>query len=366
MVSWLTKKHAMGMNLITLTPMMCGGIIPTKTGMIAEFEFTVNAKQHQKPLLECVLPMIPYLSLEKWQDLIHKGLVRRNGVVVEHAETVSEGDVIAYVVPDHSEDEVNTRWRWLWNDADIAVIAKPENLPVNRTTRNVYNTLIQLLRRESPWPDAHLLHRLDAETSGLLLVGRNNDVAKQRQANLNQWLHTKEYLAVVKGAPSWRHMSLSAPLKERSDSDIRSKMYVQHDGKVSETELEVLSVGKGASLILCRLKSGRKHQIRAHLAHLGLPIIGDKMYSMDGQYYLKRVSQHYLSAGDYEALESDHHLLHCWRLGWQWNGQKQVVVDDHIPANMKRVCDHYGVSLASVMDGLDQHQHCALPFHFHE
>lgn len=318
--------------------------------MIAEFQFTVNAKQHKQTLLNIVLPMVPYLALEKWEALIHEGHIKVNDRVVSRDVVVMEGDRVRYVVPDHHEDEVNTQWRWLWNDADIAVIAKPENLPVNRTTRNVYNTLIQLLRRESPWPEAHLLHRLDAETSGLLIIGRNNAVAKQRQANLNDWLHIKEYLAVVKGMPSWRRMDFSGGLNQRDGSKIRSKMFVLNSGKHSETEFEVLSVGAGASLVLCRLKSGRKHQIRAHLSHLGLPIIGDKMYSFDGKYYLKRARVHELDDSDYAQLESDHHLLHCWRLGWRWQDEDHVLMDTQIPENMRRLCEQYGIALPSDID----------------
>lgn len=304
--------------------------------MNATFSFTVNSKQANTHLLACLLPSIPYLKPEQWQSLLMneqgdkdvQGHIKIDGVIVADDVLLSIGQVVSYTINDYHEAEVDDAWSLIWSNAEIAAIHKPANLPVNRTTRNVYNTLIQLLRRESPWPDAHLLHRLDLETSGVMLIAQNKGIAKRYQAKLENLIKRKIYRAVVFGKPDWESKDFTCDLatldESQGGSAIRSQMHVVADGtgKSSHTKFKVLSTADKAlknsanirySLIECELFSGRKHQIRAQLAHLGHPIIGDKIYSNNGEFYLKRL-QKTLTTVDHDKLLTPHHLLHAYEI----------------------------------------------------
>jgi len=311
----------------------------------AIFSFTVSPQQANQNLLECLLPCIPYLSTDKWLALMVAGHIQVDGVVTSEDIVINTGEVINYTVPDYQEADVDTRWKLLWSNDEIAAIHKPANLPVNRTTRNVYNTLIQLLRRESPWPEAHLLHRLDLETSGILLIAKNNTVARKLQPNLSRLMKRKLYHAMVYGEPSWQTLEYECDLSTLPDSAIRCQMHKVADGegKKSKTNFKVLKTFSGFSLIECELLTGRKHQIRAHLASLGHPIVGDKIYSHDGELYLKRLKRPLLD-GDYGRLLSHHHLLHAYELTlndiWQLESGSIVISDSEYPEQWQHFLPH--------------------------
>jgi len=293
--------------------------------MNATFSFTVNSKQVNTHLLACLLPVIPYLQPEQWQSLLvgEQGNIKIDGIIVRDNILLSLGQVITYTINNYQEAEVDKSWSLVWSNDEIAAIHKPANLPVNRTTRNVYNTLIQLLRRESPWCDAHLLHRLDLETSGLILIAQNNAVARQYQSKLERLIKRKIYRAVVIGMPNWEEKDFICDLGTLDDNQggtaIRSQMHVvpSGEGKESRTLFKVLASkvkdGVSYSLIECELLTGRKHQIRAQLAYLGHPIVGDKIYSNNGEFYLKRLDKA-LTEYDHKKLITPHHLLHAYEI----------------------------------------------------
>jgi 23S rRNA pseudouridine1911/1915/1917 synthase len=321
--------------------------------MNATFSFTVNSKQANTMLLTCLLSAIPYLQPEQWQALLLVeqntfGAIEVDGIIMSKDVLLLAGQVVRYTINDYQEAEVDDAWSEVWSNDEIAAIHKPANLPVNRTTRNVYNTLIQLLRRESPWPDAHLLHRLDLETSGLILIAQNNKMARQYQSKLEYVIKRKLYRAVVVGEPDWKIKDCICDLgtldESQGGSVIRSQMHVmpKGEGKESRTLFKVLATqikeGVSYSLIECELFTGRKHQIRAQLAHLGYPIVGDKIYSNGGAFYLNRLGK-VLTNADYETLLTPHHLLHAYEIHlfnlWQTVGHKKADVlilrDDDFP-----------------------------------
>ncbi len=325
--------------------------------MNATFSFTVTAKQANTHLLACLLPAIPYLQPEQWQSLlmaeqsdkVSRGYIKIDGIVVDEDALLSMGQVVSYTINDYEEAEVDCAWSQVWSNDEIVAIHKPANLPVNRTTRNVYNTLIQLLRRDSPWPDAHLLHRLDLETSGLILIAQNNEMARKYQPNLDHLIKRKIYRAVVVGKPDWEMKDFTCDLatldENQGGSAVRSQMHVvpQGEGKESRTRFNVLAIkvkeGISYSLIECELFTGRKHQIRAQLAYLDHPIVGDKIYSNNGEFYLRRLNKT-LTAADHEKLLTPHHLLHAYEIHlhnlWKSNSQMPetqdiILCDDEFP-----------------------------------
>lgn len=253
---------------------------------------------------------------ERLADLFLQRLVTCNNQIATADQQLSAGDQLQISLPDHLEYEVNSAWQLLWENEELMAVYKPHLLPVSRTTRNLYYTLISLIRRETPYPDAHLLHRLDTETAGIVLVAKNSAADKKWKPRLNQLITRKVYHTWVSGSPDWDQKVCDCLLSEKTGSPIRSQMYVVDTKnpelypkpKQSKTAFRVLKKEQDKALIECELYTGRKHQIRAQLAYLGYPIIGDKIYSHQGCYYLKRLQQN-LNEQDFAVLGEQHHLL---------------------------------------------------------
>ncbi|WP_372737504.1 RluA family pseudouridine synthase [Neptunomonas sp.] len=275
-------------------------VLTESVGTVAEFLAS--------RLVERDVARLPHSFREGW--------VRVDGLVVASSCTLVIGQQITVYLPDHIEAHVDVNWRLLWQNDELIKVYKPALLPVSRTTRNLYQTLISLIRRETAYADARLLHRMDTETSGVLLIAKDKKADQKWKKHFQQLVRRKVYHAWVDGNPAWDQLSFECELSEKTASVIRSRMYVVDPGrltdypkpKFSKTDFRVIERQAHKSLIECELLTGRKHQIRAHLAHLGYPIIGDKIYSHDGHFYLKRLQQP-LTVDDLVELGAEHHLL---------------------------------------------------------
>ncbi len=319
--------------------------------MDAVFQEIITQKSHGLTLLDHLAPCIPYLDAQSWQALLQEGLIEVDGITVLSNQTLESGQHLKYTVLNYQEAPVDTGWQLLWEGQDIFAVHKPANLPVSRTTRNVYNTLIQLVRRESDWPDAHLLHRLDLETSGIILLAKTKQGASTWQPKISQLLDRKIYHAVVTGKPEWEQIRYECVLNTRKDSPIRCQMHVcdvDEKGKHSETLFRILSTtnddeGNEFSIVECELLSGRKHQIRAHLSSLGFPIVGDKIYSNGGEFYLKRL-QDAVTIDDEKQLQTEHHLLHAYQVTLNLEeGEKHTLTDNDYSKTWTEFCQKEGL-----------------------
>lgn len=269
-----------------------------------------------KNLLEFLSLRLARHDVDQLCDAFKHGCIRVDGLIAHPDQILTCGQKVTVFLQGHQEADVDARWQVLWQNDELLKVYKPALLPVSRTTRNLYQTLISLVRRETPFVNAQLLHRLDTETSGVILLAKDSAADKKWKKQLGQLIVRKVYHAWVAGLPEWNQTTFECELSEKKGSEIRSQMYVvdpQHREcylrpKASKTSFRVLQRQTDRTLIECELFTGRKHQIRAQLAHLGYPIIGDKIYSHDGHFYLKRLEQR-LADGDFAILGAQHHLL---------------------------------------------------------
>lgn len=222
--------------------------------------------------------------------------------------TTSEGE--AFELPIVHED------RWL------VAIDKPAPLTVHPAGRHQQNTLIHLLhhRYRRPNAPAHdvvpkLVHRLDRETSGLLLVTKDDDVRHHLGVQFEQRTVEKHYLAIVHGVVPAERGVIDAPLgpARRSAVQIRMAVVEPGTGLPSRTEYTVLERHADRTLLALHPLTGRQHQLRVHLAQLGFPIVGDKIYGSDETLFLRGLADE-LSEDDLRVLELDRHALHSWKL----------------------------------------------------
>jgi len=208
----------------------------------------------------------------------------------------------------------------VYEDDWLVAINKPPFIPVHPTARFHRSTVTMLIADQRPDDHLTLLHRLDRETSGVLLLARTRAADRAVKIQFEERKSVvKRYLAITWGTPSWERRTCELPLEPDDRSPYRVKMRVAEpgQGQASATTFEVLGrAEQGArpyGLVRCTLHTGRQHQIRVHLAAEGLPVVGDKLYGPDDALFARGADGE-LTEADREVLELDRQALHAAEL----------------------------------------------------
>lgn len=216
----------------------------------------------------------------------------------------------------------------VYEDRHLLVVNKPPHLTVHPTARHYRATVTHVLSQARPNERLRLIHRLDKETSGVLLVARSTAadrafkklfegpraVAPRRHAAFAPVEAPrrvdKTYLAICWGHAQAERINL--PVEPDVDNPLRVKMRIarSNPGLAARTDVTLLATCPGYSLVRCRLLTGRQHQIRVHLAARGTPVVGDKLYGPDDR-MLARAADQQLSEADLARLELPRHALHA-------------------------------------------------------
>jgi 23S rRNA pseudouridine1911/1915/1917 synthase len=248
------------------------------------------------------------------------------------------------------EDPVPTDVPVLHEDPHLFAVDKPALLPVHPTARYHHNTLIKVLKLARPEAFVSLGHRLDRETSGVLLVSKSaaSDRALKRLLEERAGIE-KTYIAITWGTPDLRaatpcadgtsRYERSLELDPTSRYKVKMRLGETKDALSASTRFAVLGVRDGYALVRCELETGRQHQIRVHLAALGAPIVGDKLYGPDESCFA-RGADGLLTAADLEMLELPRHALHASRISLPhpMTGER-LVVEAPLPADLRAFWD---------------------------
>ncbi|MBU8896271.1 RluA family pseudouridine synthase [Corallococcus sp. H22C18031201] len=227
--------------------------------------------------------------------------------------------------PASEEPETPTDVAVVFQDDWLLVLDKPAGLPIHPTARYHKGTLVSLLRERFEERAAEPAHRLDRETSGLVVCGRTTESCRVLgRLFLSRDVH-KEYLAVCEGHPREDAFVVDAPIAEGTDL-IRIAVRIDSvEGKESRTRFEVVQRftrdGAPFALLRCYPETGRQHQIRIHLREAGHPLVGDKMYGPDPGYF-DRFSKRCLEPEAWVRLRLPRHALHAARISFAHPGTR--------------------------------------------
>lgn len=280
---------------------------------IIHHEFTVPPGYTLKRLDQAVADLLPEYSRARLQQWIRAGDLTVNGKPAKPRDKLTGGEAIMLNVEQAGETDQaeDIPLDVVYEDDAVLVVNKPPNLVVHPGAGNPAGTLLNALLNHDPGlaniPRAGIVHRLDKDTSGLMVIAKTLQVQNFLVKEIQARQVTRIYHALVYGSPAHREGTVDAAIGRHPIQ--RKKMVTRADGKPARTHYRLLEQFPEHALLECRLESGRTHQIRVHMQSLGLPIVGDHSYG--GTYRRPKSGDAWLE----DALKSfGRQALHARRL----------------------------------------------------
>lgn len=275
-------------------------------------------------LVDFLCSRFKYHTREQWRENILSGSVSVNGAASDPDYILKKNDTVSYTVV-LREPPVDPDIRIIHEEDSFLVAHKPGNLPSHADGNFIKNTFIYILRgsiaaRGYQGP-VKLVHRLDRETSGIMVVGKTDDAHRNLVRQFEEGTVEKEYLAVARGVIGEYSFEVSGAIAPDADSSISIRKKVVPEltpgSRHASTRFEVIERLRGATLLRCLPATGRTNQIRVHLAHAGHPLVGDKLYGRTDEQFLEFVRR--AREGNFDLLpwmEAPRHLLHASKLSF--------------------------------------------------
>lgn len=247
----------------------------------------IDENDENKRLDSYLAEITPDLSRSKIQNFIKSGAVKINDTIKKPSYSLKENDKIEFEIPEQETLTIppqNIPLDIVYEDENMLVVNKPSGMLTHPTTIERENTLVNALlyKYGENLSDINgefrrgILHRLDRNTSGLLMIAKNNDAHEFLANQIKEHTLTKKYRAIVKGAIKEDEFEINLPIGRNPNQP--HKMMVREDGKESITRVKVLERFKEHTYVELTLITGRTHQIRVHMSYLKHPIYNDTLY----------------------------------------------------------------------------------------
>jgi len=255
--------------------------------IIDKFEFVIDDENSLKRLDVFLSKSLSDFSRNYVQKLIKDEYVEVNNKVVKVKKTnLNKGDIVIINIPKPVDLDVikeDIPLDIVYEDDDVIVVNKPQGMVVHPAPGNYTGTLVNaLLYRVNSLSNINgvirpgIVHRIDKDTSGLLMIAKNNNSHNFLAKQLKDHTSTRKYIAIVYGNFKEDEGTVDKPIARNPNN--RLKMAVVEGGREAVTHYKVLKRFKDYTLIECVLETGRTHQIRVHMTYIGHPILGDKLY----------------------------------------------------------------------------------------
>ena len=282
-----------------------------------------------------------YNTPAEWQEIIGDGRIKVNGVNGKPEQVLHELDALEYYHIDHPEPQVDFNYSVIAKTDSFMVVNKPGNLPVHPAGPFFHHTLWAALKKEGLEP--RFINRLDRETSGLIIVALNKEAASRLGKQIQSKSVYKEYQVIVEGCFKGR-LDAKGYLQKDSDSEIEKKLlfhadedFAQYGKNGVDSSFELIENQGKLSLLRCIIRTGKMHQIRATLKSLGFPLVGDKIYGLDENFYLKFIHKQ-LEKADYQKMRLKRQALHAHVLRFKDpETAKDLEFICELPEDMKKV-----------------------------
>ncbi|WP_107839229.1 RluA family pseudouridine synthase [Metasolibacillus meyeri] len=250
--------------------------------------YTIEAQQAGERIDKALASLQEEWSRTQINNWVTDGVVKVNGAEVKAKYKVREGDIIEVDVPEPESLEViaeDLALNIVYEDADVVVVNKPKGMVVHPAPGHMTGTLVNGLMHHCKDLSGingvlrpGIVHRIDKDTSGLLMVAKN-DVAHESLVNqLVEKSVTRKYTALVHGHIAHDKGTIDAPIGR--DTKDRQKQAIVDNGKNAVTHFQVIERFGDYTLVECRLETGRTHQIRVHMQYIGFPLVGDPKYGL--------------------------------------------------------------------------------------
>lgn len=241
--------------------------------------FRIKSTEAGRTLIQHVVEKFPFKSEEEWKEKIEVGQLQVNGVLIQADYRLNTGDLISHFNPAVKEPSVPDEIEILEETTDWLAVFKPAPMPMHSGGRYHKNTLKSILEERVGY-ELFITHRLDAVTSGLVLLAKNELAADQISAAFRDDFVEKGYVAMIHGVPNQKKWSVDKPIRRKEGFVFECTN--EAGAKSAFTEFEILQEFEDKALVYCRPKTGRTHQLRLHLAFSGHPIVDDDVYIHHG------------------------------------------------------------------------------------
>lgn len=311
-----------------------------------QFEVSFKVEGHNSGLRldEFMKAMLPGYSRNKLHNIIDTRLVQKERKFKKGTK-VKTGDEFSFLYKRKVEDIKDEDIPVLFEDDEILIVNKPAGMSVHATNPWGKNDLIQQLRRQRDSCELYLAHRIDRETSGIVLIARSKEIAGRLGEAFVERKVEKEYTALVFGDLIDEVGVIDLPIHGDDKSAVRMKMMAGKgpqdvNGAPSLTEFKVIKRFDRFTLVKVRPKTGRQHQIRVHFSAIGHPLVGDKIYK-DERLFIKFINEGFTEELQRELL-LPRHALHASMLSFKHPlTGSDIKVEAKMPEDLREFIDKH-------------------------